>query len=589
MTSAEKPKCPFHAVHSILRKTAKDTASDAVTGFSDTANNTNSTNTASIKAVLSKALDLTTTLDRETALQYFVDSACELTGAKYAALGVLDAYGDTIEFYYSGLPKEVGAKIGSPPKGHGVFADIPPQGALIVNNLQEYPHSSGFPYPHPKMHNFLGVLLPAANDEIWGRLYMSDKPGGFTQIDAENMSLLASGAQIAIQNAKQYTQSQNRARWLTASQNIVSSLLEGSDQEEALQMITTEMRRAACADVALMVLPSINDTLVAEIGSGEGAATLLGINFPHDGRACRVIREQSGIIVNSMQRASTVRVEALRRFGPTIYAPLVTQGVGRGVVILFRNPKEPEFDLHDLSMAETVSQQAAIALELDEARHAKELAAELDERARISRDLHDLAIQQLFASGMHITAVKEDLGVNLDQKTKNALDSVISAIDESVGQIRKIVQSLREDAHPTSVVERLGHETSVALQSLGFAPSLLISWNGEKINADFERNIIDDAIGSDISDDVIAVVRECLSNVARHADASSVSVLINVCLAKIEIRVIDDGKGILPLPMRRSGIANLSARARRHHGTLKIGARADGESGTEVHWQVPLS
>lgn len=543
----------------------------------------------SVEAVLSTALDLTTKLDREDALQYFVDSACQLTGAKYAAFGILDVQGDTIEFYYSGITKQLGTQIGHPPEGHGLLADIPQHGALIVNDIQHYPHSAGFPAPHPIMHNFLGVLVPAANNQVWGRMYMADKPGGFTEADAKNISLLASGARIAIQNARQYKQSQNRARWLTASQNIVSSLLEGSEEEEALQVITDEMLQAANADAALMILPSINDTWVAEIGSGEGAMDLLGTEFPSAGRARTVIREQAGIVVDSMQTLTTVRVEALRRFGPAIYAPLVSQGGGRGVLILFRYPKRPEFDLHDLSMAENVAQQASIALELSEARHAQELAAELDERARISRDLHDLAIQQLFASGMHITAVKDDLGADLDPKVQRALDSAIFAIDESVGQIRKIVQSLREGSDSTAVVERLGHETSVALQSLGFAPSLVILWNGEELDSTFNRTIIDDAIGSDIADDVVAVVRECLSNVARHAHASSVSVNINACLDEIEIIVIDDGSGLPPSSSRRSGTSNLSARARRHHGTFQIGPRTDGTTGTEVHWRVPLS
>ena len=419
-------------------------------------------------------------------------------------------------------------------------------------------------------------------------MYMADKPGGFTQADADNISLLASGAKIAIQNARQYNQSQNRARWLTASQNIVSSLLEGSDEEEALQVITDEMRQAARADAALMILPSINDTWVAEIGSGEAAMALLGTEFPSSGRARTVIREQTGIVVDSMQRLATVRVESLRQFGPAIYAPLVSQNGGRGVIMLLRYPKKPLFDLHDLSMAENTAQQALIALELSEARHAQELAAELDERARISRDLHDLAIQQLFASGMHITAVKEDLGENLDPHVQQALDSAISAIDASVGQIRQIVQSLRDGSDSTAMVERLGHETAVALQTLGFAPSLVIFWNGKEIDADFNRTIIDDAVGSDIADDVVAVVRECLSNVARHAHASSVSVKIKASLTEIEIIVVDDGLGISSSPSRRSGLANLSARARRHHGTFQVGPRTDGAKGTEVHWRVLL-
>ncbi|MBM7825224.1 signal transduction histidine kinase [Arcanobacterium pluranimalium] len=541
----------------------------------------------SISDVLLKALELTGKLDRRSALQYFVDTACELTGARYSALGVLDSHGETVEFFQCGLPDRLVGTIGQPPRGHGLFADIPAHGYLKIDDLAEYMHLSGYPHGHPHMRNFLGVIVPV-NEQIWGRLYLADKESGFTDEDGKNMELFAQAAAIAVKNSRLYAESQNRARWLTSSQNIVSSLLEGSDEEEALQVIAEQMRIAAKADNALMILPSIQDTWVCEIVAGEGASDFLGVNFPRSGRAQTVIREQAGVVIDSMQRLSVVRVEQLRRFGAALYAPLVSKGIGLGVIILLRKPGQSEFDLHDLSMAENVAKQAAIALELADARHSKELAAELDERARISRDLHDLAIQQLFASGMHITAVKEDLGEKVDSpEISQALDNAIWAIDESVSQIRKIVQSLRDDSSPAALVDRLQHETSVALQSLGFAPSLLITWHGETIGEDFDVTRIDNAVGSDVSDDVVAVVREGLSNVARHAHASSVSVEVSVTADTIQVSVIDDGVGLAPSLSRRSGLSNLAARARRHHGDFEIGP--DPQTGKlKMCWQASL-
>ncbi|MFC5370309.1 GAF domain-containing sensor histidine kinase [Arcanobacterium bovis] len=541
----------------------------------------------SISDVLLKALELTGKLDRRSALQYFVDTARELTGARYSALGVLDSHGETVEFFQSGFPDTLVGSIGQPPRGHGLFADIPAHGYLKINDLVQYLHLSGYPDGHPRMRNFLGVIVPV-NEQIWGRLYLADKESGFTDEDGKNMELFAQAAAIAVKNSRLYAESQNRARWLASSQNIVSSLLEGSDEEEALQVIAEQMRIAAKADNALMILPSIQDTWVCEIVAGEGASDFLGVNFPRSGRAQTVIREQAGVVIDSMQRLSVVRVEQLRRFGAALYAPLVSKGIGLGVIILLRKPGQSEFDLHDLSMAENVAKQAAIALELADARHSKELAAELDERARISRDLHDLAIQQLFASGMHITAVKEDLGEKVDSpEISQALDNAIWAIDESVSQIRKIVQSLRDDSSPAALVDRLQHETSVALQSLGFAPSLLITWHGETIDEDFDVTRIDNAVGSDVSDDVVAVVREGLSNVARHAHASSVSVEVSVTADVIQVCVIDDGVGLAPSLSRRSGLSNLAARARRHHGDFEIGP--DPETGKlKMCWQASL-
>lgn len=540
-----------------------------------------------LRLVLNKALELTSQLERSIALQYFVDAARELTFARHAALGVLSLHGETIEFYHSGMTPEQAREMEKSATRETLFAQIPLDEVLIINDI------SALSEPHTALanstlvqNNFLGVHI-TLQQQIWGQLYLANKPTDFTQNDAECMELLSKAATIALQNSRIYANSEKRSRWLRASQSIVASLLEGSDEEEALQVITDQMREAARADIALMILPSLNKW-ICEITAGEGSQKLIGVEFPRAGRAQTVIREQAGVVIDSMQRISTVRVPELREFGPALYAPLVSHGVGRGVIVLFRYPGDSEFDLHDLSMAESVAKQAAIALELAEARQAQEMAAELDERSRISRDLHDLAIQQLFASGMHITAVKEDLADDIPEAVRKALDNAIWAIDESVGQIRKIVQSLRDNSSPAAIVERLQHESSVALQLLGFAPSLLIRWNDSAIDDSFDITIIDDAIGSDISDDVVAVVREGLSNAARHAHASSVAVEVSVSLDQIEVFVTDDGAGITPSISRRSGLSNLAARARRHHGVFHMRPREDGHSGTELYWKAPL-
>ncbi|WP_216452176.1 GAF domain-containing sensor histidine kinase [Arcanobacterium phocae] len=540
-----------------------------------------------LTAVVSHALQLTGQLEREAAYQHFVDSARQLTGAHYAALAVLDSHGETMEFIQSGMDPQAAQQVGRPPRGHGVFAETPVKGWLIVNDLASYLHRYGYPKGHPVMKNYLGVAV-SVKEQVWGRLYLADKPGGFTDDDGAQMEILAQAAAIAAQNSQMFARSQNRARWLTASQNIVASLLEGSGEDEALQVIVHEMRIAAQADAAIMVLPSIQDTWVSEIVDGDGAEELLGIAFPPAGRAMTVVNEQAGLVVDSMQRLRTVRVSQLRNYGPALYAPLASKSAGTGVILLLRSVSGVEFNLHDLAMAENAAKQAAIALELAEARLNEELASELDERSRIGRDLHDLAIQQLFASGMHITAVKEDLiSKGYADEVSTALDQAISSIDESVRQIRVIVQSLRDDSASVALVERLQQETKAALQTLDFAPSLIISWNGEVTSDEHTFTLIDDAVGSDIADDVVAVVREGLSNAARHAHASSVTVQLSVTPQQVRIEVIDDGRGVTQSLGRRSGLSNLAARARRHHGTFTISNR-ESAPGTHVAWEAPL-
>lgn len=538
--------------------------------------------------VFSHTLELTSGLDRHTTLTQFVNSARELTGAQYAAMAILDSHGETMEFIQSGVSEETATLLGHPPRGRGIFSEIPVDDYLIINDLANHPRAYGFPPGHPIMSNFLGVAVKL-REQVWGRLYITNKPGGFTDADGQHMQILAQAASVAAHNAEVYEESQNRARWLAASQNIISSLLEGSEEEEALQVIAHELRVAARADISLIILPSIQDRWMSEIVDGEGSEKLLGLTFPPAGRAVTVIREQTGVVIDSLQRLRKIRVKELRGYGPALYAPLVSKGQGRGVIMLIRHIGAVEFTLHDLAMAENAAQQAVIALELAEARTNEELAAELDEKSRISRDLHDFAIQQLFASGMHVTAVKEELeGRGFGDEVSPALDQAISSIDESVRQIRQIVQSLRDDSAAAALVDRLRQETKSALQSLGFAPSLIISWQGKDAKDEAAFSLIDDAVGADISDDIVAVVREGLSNAARHAHASSVTVTLTVTTERVAIEVLDDGGGITPTLGRRSGLSNLAARARRHHGSFTITPREDG-SGTRVAWEAPLA
>lgn len=543
---------------------------------------------STFRTLFELTVQLTSKLDRVGALTFLTQAARELSGAAQSAVGILDSHGTIIEFATSGLTPEQKGLLPIPLARDSVFPGVPATSLNVNNSVPEDAFTDFFPPSLLRIHNFMGLPV-LVHGQVWGRIFLTNKPDDFTQEDAYKMRLLAQAAAVAVHNTRLYAQAQSRSRWLTASQNIVASLLEGNEEEDALQVITDEMLKAGRADIALMVLPSINDAWACEFVAGAGAKEYVGLTFPPEGRARTVIREQAGIIVDSMQRMAQVRVPVLRRFGPSLYAPLISNSGGRGVIVLLRYPNSPEFDLNDLAMAENVAQQATIALELAEARKTKEQAAELDERSRISRDLHDLAIQQLFASGMHITAVREELAAsNPPEAVTAALDKALGAIDDSVGQIRRIVQSLRDEGASQALVDRLRHETKMALQSLGFAPSLLITFNGESVDAESDFMLIDDAVGADISDDIVAVVREGLSNAARHAHASSVSITLTVTLNAIEVTVIDDGTGITPSLSRRSGLSNLAARARRHRGTFSLHERTDGHSGAQMAWSAPL-
>lgn len=407
-------------------------------------------------------------------------------------------------------------------------------------------------------------------------------------------------------------------RYNEMSQRITVALLEDTDEEAALSLICRSALKAAQADTALIVLPSLGGKYISEITAGEAQSEMLGLEFPPEGRAQQVIHSNVGIIVPSMERAHSLRIPALSRFGAALYAPMSNHGIATGVIILFRNPGKPEFTKPDLKAAADLAKKATLALRLSAIRHAEDRATLLEQRQRIARDLHDLAIQQLFASSLQLQSLKSDLesGKIADDDVSKTLDLALTAVGESISQIRRIVSSLKDaDASELDLVGGLGHETSLARRSLGFAPSLVLKLNNELFRKDNTRElqarlagILDD---NQIAD-AIAVVREGLTNVARHAHATEVMVEAqiwtdsklaphdcprispNVPLKTeknglMRLEITDDGVGLEKTVGRHSGLSNMAARASVYFGQMNLENRDDGVRGAKLTWCIPLS
>lgn len=407
-------------------------------------------------------------------------------------------------------------------------------------------------------------------------------------------------------------------RWNEMSQRITTALLEDTDEEDALHLICRSVLQVAEADTALIVLPSLGEKYISEITAGEAQVEMLGLEFPPEGRAQSVIRSNVGIIVSSMERARSLRVPALARFGPALYAPMSAHGLATGVIVLFRNPGRPEFTQPDLKAAEDLAAKATLALRLSAIRHAENRASLLEERQRIARDLHDLAIQQLFATSLQLGTLKEDVanGETTPAALSKTLDQALAAVGESIGQIRRIVSGLKDaDINELDLVEGLGHETSLARRSLGFAPSLVLKLNNELFRKDntavLSRQLTDILDENEVAD-AIAVVREGLTNVARHAHATQVLVEAQIWtdsqLAPLEcphispnvplkteknglmrIEITDDGTGLEKTVGRHSGLSNMAARASVHFGIMNLENRSDGVCGAKLTWCIPLS
>ena len=548
--------------------------------------------------LISSVLQLMGNLEQDKVLQAFVDQACEVTSSPYGALSILGSRGETSAFYIHGVSDELRNSLGNPPVGRGIIGDIPLDNGIISNDLHSDPRFTGYPPTHPEMTNFLGVPL-RIHEQVYGRLYLCNRPGGYSDQDLAYVSGLAILAAVAVENSRLYEVSRSRERWTRVSQQLTTILLEGTEEEDALQFIAKSVREVADADTSLLILPSVGDTWVCEIASGYAASDLIGVTFPPHGRARTVLEEGQGLIVDSLARATTLRVKELSRFGAALYAPLLAGSHAIGVLLLLRLPGKPEFDPAVLEMAEQVATQAALALEIAGAKHAANIATLLDERAKIGEDLHDLAIQQLFATGMQLERIRAAFasGAALDSaRAESLMQDALASVDDSVKQIRAIVHNLREPDAAVDLVERLRREASLARRLLGFAPSFVLDIDGETLSASdpsHEELLIaeaDQRVGHDISDDVVAVVRETLSNTARHAGASSAQVVVSISgigtNGSVRVVVTDDGHGLDPTVTRRSGLDNLKSRARRHGGICFT--QPASPHGLQVIWEVPL-
>lgn len=537
-------------------------------------------------------LDLAGDLDIHSLLERFVAASTSLTGAQYGAINIVDELGASTTFVQSGVDEQTVAALGHPPHARGVLGQIPDVGVLRLDDLTLHPAFGGLPAGHPPMGSFLGAAV-RVRGERYGTLYLSQKPGGFGGDDESVVVALAAAAAVAVQNAELYAIERRREQWLTAGQQITTMLLEGTDQEEVLLQIAATARQIDGADTCVLVLPGRGGELVMEIVAGPDHARLLGLDLTEDVRVRSAFEDGAGKVAASLATAGDVH-PALARYGPALFAPMRASGQGVGVLVLLRRLGAPPFSPSDLALSRTFASQAALAFVLAEARRAQGRTVLHDERTRIARDLHDLAIQQLFAAGLQLESARADSPVPLTPHVERVLESVMGHVDSGIRQIRVIVRTLDDPGTTISLVQRVRAEVELAHSSLGFPPSLTITLDGSPIpvddpDRDPERTV-DELVAPGRANNVVAVVREALSNVARHARSGSVSVRVAVTSppsGAITVEVEDDGVGVPAAPERSSGTKNLAARAVQSGGTFAMLRPASGR-GALLRWTAPL-
>lgn len=515
-------------------------------------------------------------LSLATVLQRIVEAACELLEARYGALGVLSPDGQGLEqFIHVGIDQETVERIGSLPQGKGVLGALIEEPAPIrLHDLSDDLRSVGFPAGHPPMHTFLGVPI-TIRGEVFGNLYLTERRAGdFTDSDVELASALAATAAVAIENARLFDEAERRQAWTQAAADVAVRMVTAPD-EDALRIVVEQIHRLARADVVTLTLPAPEAGVTVAVAVGTGADRLEGSVHPVAGTLIEeVLATGQPILLTGPEDRPDLAVQLRDEVavGPLMVLPLAGVDDPRGTLVVGRLHGGRQFSRTDLELASAFANQAALALELSESRQDKERMQLFEDRDRIARDLHDHVIQQLFASGLTLQGVA--MGLN-DPVRAARIDQVVDSLDTAIQQIRSSIFELRDHATiqgrgvRSAVLEVVGE----LVPALGFEPAVRFA------------GPVDTVVGDDLADDVVAVVREALTNVARHAAAGSAEVSLTASSDRVELRIADTGTG-LGESDRRSGLDNLATRARRRGGTFSVTDPHSG-TGTVLLWVVP--
>ncbi|MFF5143009.1 GAF domain-containing protein [Streptomyces sp. NPDC013157] len=536
-----------------------------------------------VHSLLEAVLSVGRELDLEQALHSIVEAAAVLVDAEYAALGVIGPDGRRLSAFHTvGVTEEEIARIGPLPEGHGILGELirDPE-PLRLAKLSEHPASYGFPPNHPPMNTFLGVPI-RVRDQVFGNLYLTEKRGGgqFDEEDVSVTSTLAVAAGVAIDNARLYEESRLRERWLRASAEITNSLMSGSASAEALGLIAEQAREITGSALAAVATPMENtDSLTVEIAVGMDADAHQGLVLPLD-KTLMGLAFSQGALVTSEDVVHDERVSPEPpRFiglGPAVASPIGTSEAGvRGVVLLAREAGGPLFTAKETEPLQAFAAQAALAMELAERRRDAEEIAVLKDRDRIARDLHDLAIQRLFATGMTLQSAGRFI------EHSEASERVLRAVDdldETIKIIRSTIFGLRtrEGGAGTGLRARAVRMVGEAAAALGFAPSVRM------------EGLIDTDVPKEIADHAVAVLSEALTNIARHARADRAEVVLATDGQELSLTIRDNGVGIPP-EGRRSGLRNMAERAAELGGRLEWECPPGSEGGgTTLVWRVPV-
>jgi signal transduction histidine kinase len=549
-----------------------------------------STDGSWIRRLLDVGRVLTTELDQKVVLDRVLETAREVTGARYAALGILNEQHSELEqFLTSGVDRATHQAIGDLPRGRGVLGVLieHPQ-PLRLRDVGEHPGSYGFPAGHPEMHGFLGVPV-VIRGRVWGNLYLTEKAGGeFTERDQEAAVILADWAAIAIENARLFEVSEHRReavekafRSLEATRDIAVAIGGEIALEHVLELIA-KRGRALVEARSLVIMLREGEELVVHTSAGH-VEDVSGVRLSISGSTSgQVLERRAAERITDV--ASRLRI-APSEFGvadpqTALLVPMVHRGEAVGLMAAFdRGPDSAGFTEDDEQMLRTFAASAATAVALAQSVQAdrlrSSLAAAEAERGRWARELHDETLQGLGGLRVLLSAA---LRHGDAERTRSAMGEAIEHIAREIENLRAIITELRPAA-----LDELG---------LGAAIEALLDRHREQSGFQIESEIAlagpgggELRLDAELESIVYRLVQEALTNVAKHARAENVRVKVGESEGELLVEVEDDGAGFDPeVRSHGFGVIGMHERVNLAGGTLSIDS---GERGTLIGASLP--
>lgn len=515
-----------------------------------------------VDRLLDAVLTVASDLEMEAVLSRIVHAACDLVDARYGALGVIDTDGSALAaFVHHGMDPSVVRDIGQLPEGHGLLGLLIEQPAPIrVADLGQHPRSFGFPAGHPPMGSFLGVPI-RVGEEAFGNLYLTDKQGAdvFSEEDEELLVALAAVAGAVIANARLYAEVRRRERWLEAIGTVSAAVLDGAGSSEVRQRVV---------DGAAELLEASGACLVEPGASGPWVLSSTG-DAPPEGR----LEVADPAVDRTLQEGVVLRTDHGRVFdAAAIWVPVRVAGE---VVAVLGVGRDQPITASEEELLDSFASQVNVAWSFERVQVQVQHLSLIADRERIGRDLHDTVIQRLFATGLSLQAGQRK--VTDRPEVSERLERAVDDIDGIVREIRATIFALQSAGDDDRGVRAQVLDVVEELTAVLPRPPR-VRFDGP----------IDTVVSAMVRDHLLPVVREALTNVAKHAAARDIELELAADPASVRLRIADDGVGISPDAINGTGfgLTNLRERAEALGGSFSIAS--DGpDGGTVVRWTVP--